>query len=84
MFSVRIFKIEFSLVDFLHISDVADPAQHTLQLAIQCGFFIWDFLKDTVYRNSPHILQELKQGILAAVISINEHTLAHIMQNFQR
>jgi hypothetical protein len=45
----------------------------------QCNFFLWGFLKDTIYRNSSHTIQELKQEISAALMSINEHNLVRVL-----
>jgi len=42
------------------------------------------FLKDTVYRSSPRPVQEGKQEMSAALISINEHKLTAVVQNFHR
>jgi hypothetical protein len=49
-----------------------------------CDYFLRSFLKDAVYKNNSHTIQELQQGISAAVISISEETPAAIMQNFRR
>jgi hypothetical protein len=45
---------------------------------------LWDFLKDTVYKNNPHTIEELQQEISAAVISVSEEILAAVVQNFRR
>jgi hypothetical protein len=39
--------------------------------------------KDIVYRNNPHTIQKLKQEISGAFDS-SEHTLAGVVQNFQK
>jgi hypothetical protein len=46
-------------------------------------YFLWGFLRDTVYKNGPHTIEELKQEILAAVIRVSEETLAAVVGNFQ-
>jgi hypothetical protein len=28
-----------------------------------CDYFLWGFLKDAVYKNNPHTIEELKQEI---------------------
>jgi hypothetical protein len=35
--------------------------------ANQSGLLLWGFLTDTLYKNCPHTIEELKQEILAAV-----------------
>jgi hypothetical protein len=42
------------------------------------------FLKDNVYRNNPHAVDELKGKITAAVKGITEETLAAVMEKFIR
>jgi hypothetical protein len=41
-----------------------------------CIFFLWSFLKDIVYRNNLHRIQE----ILPTVSSLNENILAGVVQ----
>jgi hypothetical protein len=41
-------------------------------------------VQDTVQRNNPHTIQELKKEISAAMININERTLAGAVQKFQK
>jgi hypothetical protein len=45
----------------------------------QCDYFLWGFLKDSVYRSNSHVIQELNQEILSAVISISEEILAAVV-----
>jgi hypothetical protein len=44
-----------------------------------CDYFLRGFLKDTVYKNNPHTIKELKQEISAAVINVSEETLAAVV-----
>jgi hypothetical protein len=44
-----------------------------------CNYFIWNFLEDTVYKNQPHTIEELKQ-ILALLISISEETVVAVVK----
>jgi hypothetical protein len=41
-----------------------------------CDYFVWGFAKEMLYKSNPHTIRELKQEISAAVISVNEETLA--------
>jgi tRNA A58 N-methylase Trm61 len=45
---------------------------------------LWGFLKDTVYKNNPHTIEEIKEESSAAVISVSEETLAAVVRNFRR
>jgi hypothetical protein len=45
-------------------------------------YFLWGFLKDNIWRNNPHLVEEWKGEIMAAVESITEETLAAVMENF--
>jgi hypothetical protein len=38
-------------------------------------FFLWGLLKDRVYGNKPHMLQDLKGNISAEIRNITEETL---------
>jgi hypothetical protein len=49
---------------------------------IPCDYFLWGFLKDIVYKNNPHMIEELRQEIMAAVISVSEETVAADVRNF--
>jgi hypothetical protein len=48
-----------------------------------CCYFLWDFLKDTLYKNNLHTIEELQQEILATVISIGEEALATVVRNYK-
>jgi hypothetical protein len=48
-----------------------------------CDYFLWGFLKDTVYKNNLHTIKELQQEILAAEIIISEETPAANVHNFR-
>jgi hypothetical protein len=37
-------------------------------------YLLWGFLKDSVNRNNPHMVEELKGEIMAAVESITKET----------
>jgi hypothetical protein len=51
--------------------------------ANQSDLLIWSSLKDTLYKNYPHTMEELKQEISAAVIGGSEGTLAAVVRNFR-
>jgi p-aminobenzoyl-glutamate transporter AbgT len=52
-----------------------------LSTGIYGEIFIQEFFKNTVYKNSPYINEELKQEISAAVISVGVETLAVVVWN---
>ena len=43
-------------------------------------FFLWEYLKNRVYRNSPISLQDLRNKITAEIPDINVATLRTVMQ----
>jgi len=47
-----------------------------------CDYFLWDALKNIVYRNNPTTLDELEQPICAATESISVQTLQNVIANF--
>jgi hypothetical protein len=44
-------------------------------------FFLWGYLKETVYKNSPRTLVDLKRNIEEAVKKITTETLLHVSRN---
>jgi hypothetical protein len=47
-------------------------------------FFLWGHLKDTVYSNHPHALQELQANIQRTVDRISTGTLQNVFANMIR
>jgi hypothetical protein len=47
-------------------------------------FFLWGHLKDTVYSNHPHTLQELQTNIQRTVGRISTGTLQNVFANMIR
>jgi hypothetical protein len=47
-------------------------------------FFLWGHLKDTVYSNHPHTLQELQANIQRTVDRISTGTLQNVFANMIR
>jgi hypothetical protein len=47
-------------------------------------FFLWGHLKDTVYSNHPHTLQELQANIQLTVDRISTNTLQNVFPNMIR
>jgi hypothetical protein len=45
---------------------------------VPCDYF-YGFQKDTVYKNNPHTIREVKQEILLVVIITHEGTLAAVV-----
>jgi hypothetical protein len=49
-----------------------------------CDYLLWGFLKNNVYWNNPHTVEELKREITAAVVSIFKETPAEFLEDFSR
>jgi hypothetical protein len=47
-------------------------------------FYLWGNLKDKIYSNDPHILDELKQSIYETITSIKVSELKLESNNFSR
>ena len=49
-------------------------------------FFLWGYLKDCVYRDTPHSIEELKNAIILHTRRVNEDVdlCRRITDNFQR
>ena len=47
-----------------------------------CDFFLWGCIKDKVYANNPHTLEELSNAIQTEIQSISEETCHSVIQNF--
>jgi hypothetical protein len=45
------------------------------------GFFLYSYLKDTVYRSNPRDLKQLKMNIIRAIEEVNERTLRKFARN---
>jgi hypothetical protein len=47
-------------------------------------FFLWSYLKDTVYRTNRRDLKQLKMNITRAIEEINERTLRKFARNMMK
>ncbi len=47
-------------------------------------FFLWAYLKNSVYFNKPTTVDELKTEIEAQIHNIDENTCKHVFQNMIR
>ena len=45
------------------------------------GFFLWIYLKDTVYRSNPRDLEQWMMNITRAIEEVNEGTLRKVARN---
>ena len=45
------------------------------------NFFLWSYLKDTVYRSNPRDQKQLKMNITRAIEEVNEGTLRKVARN---
>jgi hypothetical protein len=44
-------------------------------------FFLWSYLKDTVYRSNPRDLKQLKMNVTRAIEEVDEGTLRKVARN---
>jgi hypothetical protein len=49
-----------------------------------CDFFLWGYLKSSVYEKKPRTAVDLKQNIRNEVAAISPTMLQRVMQNFQK
>ena len=49
-----------------------------------CDFFLWGFLKDSVYASNPKSLPELEKAIIDKVATIDEAMLDRVCTSFVR
>jgi hypothetical protein len=49
-----------------------------------CDFYLWGKLKDKVYVNNPHTLDELKDNIRVEISHITREELRHVAGNIFR
>lgn len=49
-----------------------------------CDYYLWGTLKDRVYVNSPHSLQELKENIQREIADVSSAELRHVWRNIFR
>lgn len=48
-----------------------------------CDYFLWGYIKDRVYRDTPRTLAELKAKIETITQSITEETLQNVLKNMK-
>lgn len=46
-------------------------------------FFLWGHIKETVYKNRPQTLSEIKLYIVEAITRISPEVLKNVIQEFQ-
>ncbi|CAI6355622.1 unnamed protein product [Macrosiphum euphorbiae] len=61
--------------------DLGWPAR-SLDLSI-CDFFLWDYLKEKVFKHRPHTLEELKTRIREEIASIPVDMCQKVVENFK-
>jgi hypothetical protein len=54
---------------------------HSPDLSV-CDFYLWEKLKQNVYRNNPHTLEALENEIRSVIHDITEGELQRVSQNF--
>jgi hypothetical protein len=47
-------------------------------------FFLWSFLKNSVYRNKPHTMEDFKRSITACIQEIDGLMLQHVAGNMMK
>ena len=48
----------------------------------QCGYFLWDYLKDTVLHKDPYRIQELKFTIQSEIECLSTDTVTKFLRSF--
>lgn len=48
-----------------------------------CDFFLWGYLKDKVYRDSPATIDELQEAIIREIQSIPDETRINVIRGFE-
>jgi hypothetical protein len=48
------------------------------------NFFLWSYLKDTLYRSNLRDLKQLKMNITRAIKEVNERTLRKVARNMAK
>jgi hypothetical protein len=49
-----------------------------------CDFFLWGYLKQKVYVNRPHTIQDVKDNIRAEISQIPQNMLQKVMNSVRR
>ena len=57
------------------------PRSHDLTPA---DFFLWGLLKGTVYKNTPHTIEQPKDAIRREIQAVNVDTLGKVFQNLEK
>ena len=47
-------------------------------------FFLWGLLKDKVYKNTPHTIEQLKDAIRQEIQAVNVDNLGKVFQNLEK
>ena len=47
-------------------------------------FFLWGLLKGKVYKNTPHIIEQLKDALRQEIQAVNVDTLGKVFQNLEK
>ena len=49
-----------------------------------CDYWLWGYIKDKVYRNSPQTIDDLKHNIKTTIEAIDTDMLGRVMANFEK
>jgi hypothetical protein len=81
--SVSILMTEYCLIVFLNGLDIGDSGYHTLQICLTHAVTSYGAFWKIVIKNNLHTIEELKQEVLVAVISISKDILPAVVWNLK-
>lgn len=64
--------------------DILDKTFFTDEALTPADFFFFGHLKNTIYKNRMHNLEELQEAITTAIRNISENTLINVFENLKR
>ena len=67
--------------DRIFSKNIWAPRSPDLTLA---AFFVWGLLKGIVYKNTPRIIEQLKDAIRQEIQAVNVDTLGKVFQNLEK
>lgn len=62
----------------------SDSVASSVTRSVPFGFFLWGFVKNTVYKAEVSTVEELKAEIRYAFSCVSRDMLRNVLQNFQR
>ena len=74
-------EIESFLKTELSQNNLWPPGSSDLTSA---DFFLWGILKGKVYKNTPRLIEHLKDSIRQEILAVNADTLEKVFQNLEK